>query len=66
MQFSKKQGGRYALNFFRNIICRIIKLIFLGDNPIDETSVNWIELWIIEQRISDVLEAILKDIIQQE
>ena len=45
---------------------KINKLIFLGDTAIDINSANWMELWIIEQRITEILEKILKDIIQQE
>lgn len=66
--FNKNLYEQFETNLknIENETRKINKLIFLGDNPIDETSANWIELWIIEQRIAEVLEKILKDIIQQE
>ena len=66
--FNKNLYEQFETNLknIENETRKINKLIFLGDNPIDKNSANWIELWIIEQRIAEVLEKILKDIMQQE
>ncbi|MBE6449008.1 MAG: hypothetical protein E7018_06935 [Alphaproteobacteria bacterium] len=66
--FNKNLYEQFETNLknIENETRKINKLIFLGDTAIDINSANWMELWIIEQRITEILEKILKDIIQQE